>query len=382
MDNLRSVLFVLPAHEIGGAETKFFNIIKHLTHVKCLLLTQCSIADFFSVPGITTYTFEEFGCQTPMPFSITSTIKYSKAIADIARRENPDCLVGIMHTGSFYVSAAKDIFRLRIPHIGTIEGNVTAFFKILKRPPTLIEKALLWYILRRPSEFVVPSHGVMDDIRENFHAHERRTSVIYNGIDIDGIRKMASETVNIRKKEGRNIIATACRLSAQKDFVTLIRAFRAVREKADSELIIVGDGELRDEIMEIAKSLDVERDVTITGFKENPFPYIREADVFVLSSFAEGFGNVIIEAMALDVPVVASDCPSGPGEIIQNGINGFLVPVRDHNKMAEAILKLMTDSETRNELISHGNERAESFRIETMAEGFRQLISEVTREGV
>jgi glycosyltransferase involved in cell wall biosynthesis len=106
---------------------------------------------------------------------------------------------------------------------------------------------------------------------------------------------------------------------------------------------------------------------------------MKAADVFVLSSFYEGFGNVIVEAMALGLPVVATDCPSGPSEIIQHGVSGLLVPPEDHIKMSEAMIQILTDERKRKELSSRGLERADSFRLETMIEEFTNLISRVSQ---
>lgn len=378
MDNLGSILFVLPSKAVGGAEIKFFNIIKSLPHVKSVLLTQHDVAEYFSAPGAKTYTFEEFGCHDPIPFSFTKMRRYAKAIARVARFEGTDCIVGIMHTGSFYVSVAKDIFRLRSPDVGTIEGNVSAYFRSEEREPSLIEKCLLRYLLRRPDVIVVPSAGVRDDLMEHFNVPVEKIAVVHNGIDSAGVRELASRPATAPPGPKGKIILTACRLNRQKDFVTLLKAFRKVLDTTEARLIIVGDGELREEILNHAKSLDVERFTTITGFRENPFPLIKSADVFVLSSHFEGFGNVIIEAMALGVPVVATDCPSGPAEIIQHGINGLLVPVKDHEKMAAAVLQLLTDDKTKNKLSANGLERVHSFAMKTMVDNFSSLISNLS----
>ncbi len=374
MDSLKSILYVLPATAVGGAETKFFNIIKHMSGVESVLLTHREVADYFSPLGKKICLFEDYGCYEPMRVSVKKTIRYARAIADTARRERADCIVGIMHTGSFYASTARDIFRITIPVIGTIEGNISAFLKKEERPTTLLEKLLLWYLLRRPSLLVVPSKGVKDDLEKNFGISKKKVILIYNGIDTNSVRAMAAEKADTACRFGGRIIATACRLNAQKDFVTLLAAFKEVRTKIVSRLIIIGDGELRQEIVDLARHMEIESDVVITGFQNNPFTFIKDADVFVLSSFFEGFGNVIIEAMALGVPVVTTDCPSGPGEIIQHGVNGFLVPVKNHLDMAGAILTLLRDEEMRKEIGAKGRARAEDFSLDTMVESFRHVI--------
>ena len=370
------MLYVLPATAIGGAETRFHTIIRQMKEIRSVLLTQSVVADYFSDLGVTVRRFDDYGCHSPMPFSFLETVRYAKAISDTVRRENIDCVLGIMHVGTFYSAVAKDVFRLRPPLIGTILGNISAYFDMEDRNPTLLEKSLLWYLLRRPSLLAVPSEGVKDDIVKNFKLPEKKIRVIYNGIDIDNVRRMASERIDMLNGYEGKIIITACRLNAQKDFFTLLNAFKEVLRKIASKLVIVGDGELREEIVRYAKDINVEKDLVITGFQKNPYKFIKRADVFVLSSFLEGFGNVIVEAMALGVPVVATDCPSGPAEIVQDGINGFLVPIKNHDIMAERLLKLLEDEDLREKITEKGRQRAECFGVEPMIEKFRKLISQ------
>lgn len=372
--SLRSVLYVLPATAIGGAETRFRTIIRQTKEMRSVLLTHSVVADYFSDLGIAVRLFDEYGCHSPMPFSFRETLRYAKAISAAVGRENIDCIFGIMHVGTFYSAVAKDLFRLRPPLIGTILGNISAYFDKEQREPTFLEKSLLWYLLRRPSLLAVPSEGVKNDIVKNFKLPEDRIRVIYNGVDIDNVRVMSSERADLLDGYEGKIILTACRLNAQKDFPTLLNAFKEVRKTIESKLVIVGDGELREEIVRYAMDINVGKDLVITGFQKNPYKYMRRADVFVLSSFFEGFGNVIVEAMALDVPVVATDCPSGPAEIVQNGINGFLVPVQNQHVMAERLLKLLTDEDIRRKIAEKGRLRADSFAVEPMIDKFRELI--------
>ena len=372
--SLRSVLYVLPATAIGGAEIRFHTIIRQMKEMRSILLTHSIVADYFNDLGITVRHFDGYGCHSPMPFSFRKAARYAKAISDAVKGENIDCILGIMHVGTFYAAFAKDLFALRPPLIGTILGNISAYFEKEERKPTLLEKSLLWYLLRRPSLLAVPSEGVKDDIVKNFKLPEKKIRVIYNGIDIDNVRRMASERIDMLNGYEGKIIITACRLNAQKDFFTLLNAFKEVLRKIASKLVIVGDGELREEIVRYAKDINVEKDLVITGFQENPYKFMKRADVFVLSSFFEGFGNVIVEAMALGVPVVATDCPSGPAEIVQDGINGFLVPIKNHHIMADRLLKLLTDEDLRGNITEKGRLRAECFRVEPMIEQFRKVI--------
>ena len=132
------------------------------------------------------------------------------------------------------------------------------------------------------------------------------------------------------------------RLTRQKDFPTLIRAFAAVRKKLPCRLIILGEGKDRGGLEHLAKRLSLSEQIAMPGFVENPYAYLKRAALFVLSSAWEGSPNALTEALALGVPVVATDCPSGPREILKDGAIGCLVPVGDPDALAAAMLATLS----------------------------------------
>lgn len=139
----------------------------------------------------------------------------------------------------------------------------------------------------------------------------------------------------------------------------------------------MGEGEDRGRLEYLIKELKLENDVSLLGFVENPYAYMQRSDVFVLSSRWEGFGNVLVEAMACGCPVVSTNCPSGPAEILGNGEYGILVPVEDVEKMAKSIIKILTNKELREELSNKALKRAKEFHVEKAVEKYLQIFSEV-----
>ena len=138
------------------------------------------------------------------------------------------------------------------------------------------------------------------------------------------------------------VILGAGRLTLQKDFQTLLQAFAIVRSNQPCRLIILGDGRQKEALLNQAESLGVADDLALPGFTSNPYVYMRHADLFVLSSRWEGSPNVLTEAMALGVPVVSTNCPSGPNEILDEGRIAPLVPVGDHQALAEAMISVLS----------------------------------------
>ena len=157
-------------------------------------------------------------------------------------------------------------------------------------------------------------------------------------------------------------------LSPQKDYETLLRAFSVARTNCDLRLMILGEGELRSNLEALIEQLGLKEDVALPGFTENPFAYMRQADMFVLSSGFEGLPTVLIEAMACGAPVVSTDCPNGPAEILENGKWGRLVPVGDANAFAQAMLDSPDDSGP------SPIERAADFSVDKSADAFLSLL--------
>ncbi len=141
-----------------------------------------------------------------------------------------------------------------------------------------------------------------------------------------------------------------------------------------SRLVILGDGGKRSNLEKLARQLGIERQVTFLGFQTNPFKYLARSDIFVLSSLWEGFALVIVEAMACGIPVISTRCPSGPDEIITDGVNGLLVPVADETALAEAILRLLKDKKLAVKLAQAGTKRAEDFAITKIIKQYEAIF--------
>ncbi len=138
------------------------------------------------------------------------------------------------------------------------------------------------------------------------------------------------------------VILGVGRLMEQKDFPTLIRAFAKVLKVRPSRLVILGSGKERSRLNALVHELGLQNHVAMLAFQNNPYAYMTKAAVFALSSAWEGFGNVLVEAMAQGTPVVSTDCKHGPREILDHGKHGLLVPVGDSQAMAEAILNVLS----------------------------------------
>lgn len=198
---------------------------------------------------------------------------------------------------------------------------------------------LLRWLYPRADAIVAVSNGVREDIAALSGLSRGRIVVIPNPVITTELLCQARMPINHPwfNAAAPPVVLGVGRLTRQKDFPTLLRAFAAVRAQTDCRLVILGEGRDRPDLEALARALRIGGDVDMPGFVVNPYAYMVRAGVFVLSSAWEGSPNVLTEALALGTPVVSTDCPSGPREILRNGRFGRLVPVGRPEPMAGAI---------------------------------------------
>src|SRR5208283_467201 len=232
-------------------------------------------------------------------------------------------------------------------------------------------RASLAYECRRADVNVAVSGGVADDLSALSGVPRDRFSVIYNPLlpRESTPEDAAAAEVVWGGWRGTRII-TVGRFKAQKNHALLLQAFKRLLDRRDARLLILGTGELYDPTLALVRELGLENKVIMPGEVSNPDPYYRTAHVYVLSSNYEGFGNVIVEALACGLPVVSTDCRSGPGEILEDGRYGCLVPVGDSEALARAILNSL-DAPPDKEMLMR---RALDFSPERIANQFFRLL--------
>ena len=199
------------------------------------------------------------------------------------------------------------------------------------------------------------SEGVARDLEQHTQIPMQQMTVIHNPVVTPDFTQKAQEEITHPwfEKGQPPVLLGVGRIVKQKNFATLVQAFARVRQHHPARLMILGDvdprePEVKPGLEALIQKFGLQDDVLFLGFVENPYAYMAKANVFVLSSIYEGFGNVVAEAIATGTPVVSTDCESGPAEILNQGQYGELVPVGDYEAMANAImatLKQPTDSQ-------------------------------------
>ena len=227
-------------------------------------------------------------------------------------------------------------------------------------------------------KIIAISEGVKKSLIEQLKMPPSKIEVIYNPAGDQRIIELSKEKVEKNYFSNNFNIINIGRLTKQKDHITLLKAMKLVLKKIQCNLLIIGDGSEKKNIYKFIKDNDLENNVNLLGYKSNPWKYLSRSDLFVLSSIWEGFGNVIVESMILGVPVISSDCNSGPSEILVDGKYGDLFEIRDYNKLSELIIKEYNSRESKNksDLIA---QRSSNFSINEIsrryAESFEKLLT-------
>ncbi len=262
-------------------------------------------------------------------------------------------------------------------------GSPSSATLITERSDTIVELKKVGLVSRiiilstsifyRFSDHVVAvSEGLARSASRVARIDPDRIQVIYNPVYHDGIRQLADEPVDIPwTSEPRTLLVGAGRLVEQKNFSLLIDAFAlASKTSPELRLAILGEGDLRSQLEAQISRLGLEGKAVLCGEVTNPFPYFRAADLFVLSSSWEGFGNVVVEALATGCNVVATDCPSGPREILANGNFGRLATVDDVKSLAAEILEALKTPLPKQKLVN----RAKEFSVSAAADRYLEYL--------
>lgn len=301
---------------LARAEGPFLNEIPNLVRVVDLNARRVAT----SLPAVIRYLRQE------LPVAMLSALDYVNIVALWAKHLTGGSQRIIVSERSTLSYAARDSKSLR--------GRLM---------PLLTSRYYPW-----ADGIVAVSQGVADDLSRETKVPRNRIQVIYNPVVTPEIQRKARSPLDHEWfKQGQPpVVMAAGRLAAEKDFPTLIRAFALVRRSRPCRLLILGDGDERESLEALVSRLGLQADVSLPGFVKNPYAFMARAALFVLTSKWEGLPGVLIEALYCGAPLVSTDCPSGPREILADGEFGQLVPVGDGARLAQAINTALDEGRT------------------------------------
>ena len=374
------ILYIHPTFTFGGAERTSLNLLRALNKArfKVTLVTSREIASYFAGVQLEKIIYVEDIGMCVWFGSLKELYDDVRIARRLMSEEKPHIAFGMMHYASTILALARKLFRIKTTIISSPRGPSTDYLSTCfsKESERLFLKVLFSFFCRYSDRIIVPSAGTKEDCVMHFGADRERVRVINNSIDAGLISERSMEDIDIELPEGVFVISTAGRLSMEKNMPLLLRAFTALRKTVDARLLIIGDGPERRHLEAAASELGIRDDIFFTGFQENPYKYIRRSDVFVHTCLVEGFGNMIVEAMACSVPVIATDCPYGPREIITNGEDGALVDMYDTDELVNAIHTILYNEEMKRKLSEGARQRSLFFSVERMVTAYEEVFQQ------
>ncbi len=265
-------------------------------------------------------------------------------LVDYLREEQPFGLVSAVSHANIVALWAKRIAGVNTRVVVTEHGLRPNEFSTIRNWKEMVTHGLIKHLYGSAHSVVAVSNGLADSLSERMGFPRRLIRVIYNPVITEDLHTKAKAHLDhpwLISQEPPVILGVG-RLTTQKDFPTLLRAFSKILSRLQARLIILGEGEDRLMLESLAHELNISEYLWLPGFVSNPYAYMSRSAVFALSSLWEGFGNVLVESMMCGCPVVSTDCPSGPSEILDRGKYGILVPPGEPQRLADAIVRILT----------------------------------------
>jgi glycosyltransferase involved in cell wall biosynthesis len=352
------ITFFLDALHGGGAEKVVVNLLKGLAEKA-----------EFDLDLVLATKEGPYLDQVPQEVRIVDlntgrAIKAALPLMNYLKENRPWALIGNMGHVNVVASIARELSGIQTKLLLVEHNNLSAFQSKLQRA-RLVELFMKWLYPRADAVAGV-SMGVARDLEEQLKLKKETVKVLNNPVVNEDLLSQSRVSIDHPwfAADMPPVFLAVGRLNPQKDFPNLLAAFAHVRKHQEAHLIILGEGEERSALESIIQKLGIGKDVLLPGFVKNPYVYMKHSSCFVLSSKDEGLPTVLIEAMACGCPVVATNCPSGPDEILDHGAYGLLVPIKNSDALGNAMLETLKNPPQQEILIQRANEYSTTKAVE------------------
>lgn len=359
------ILVVVGSFKIGGAEKMAIVIGEELTK-RGFLVNYAIQKPIFQIPH--EIEFERIHILNKKKDSgkyyhhLNNVIQINR----LAKKFKPDVVIGLTYFSSFLscLTFCNNV-------IGTFDVNP---YVLGKKRHRIADFVCNWSKVRK---IVGPSEGTVRELKEARPNFSKKFITIYNSLEFSRVEELSKTAIEESYLMKKPFISAMGRLSNQKNFPLLIKAYVESELKYNYNLAIIGDGPQKSELEKLIKNYKMENQIFLLGFKSNPYPYIKQSVFFVNTSNYESFGIVILEALALGKMVIATDCPSGPSELIQNGENGFLTEVNNVDSLMNKLNYISHNPELISEKSNMAKDSVKKFKISAIGDRWESLIAKM-----
>ncbi len=364
---MKKVMIITSAIDVGGAQRFCLNLTKYLNSVDYdyeMVFLRKSKSEKLK---------QEF-CDNKIKFrelNAKSVMRAVPSLVKLIKKSKPDIMVCTIGNVDFAVSIAKRLSHTKAK-LAIRKANVV--FDDQKSRSNLKK-------LRFESKAADMLIALTEEMKQDYQQYGfsgDKTTVIYNMVDLDYIKGKIDSSKDddhpwFRDKKGKIIIANG-RFVPEKRYDIMIRAFHEIyKTSPETRFMILGDGKLREEITGSVPD-EMKDSIDFLGFRDNPYYYMKNSDLFMHASDYEGFPNVLIEAFACGLPVISTDSKTGPKEIIKNGYNGYVVDRGDYQGLADRALSVLSDDNLLNELSKNASSDSENYTVDKIAKKYIELF--------
>ena len=391
-----NIMIIIPSLSGGGAERVAITLASelHKNH-KVNIVTYFEAKDKYAYPSdIHVDCLNKGRIDNPVQ-KVSHTVSRIMWLRRLKKRYKIECSISLLPTPNFENVLSKVNDKIIISIRAKCSVNTHGIYKWMNT-----------YAGNHADKVVALSKNVMYDEADFFKIKKGKLLTIYNPCDIEAIRAKGSEVLNDKVFEAIRqvsdyLVITAGRVVEQKGQWHLIRAFsEVVKQNKKAKLVILGEGDMQDYCNELIRSMNLQDNIYMLGFHSNIYPYLSRADVFCFSSLYEGFGNILLEAMACGLPIISTDCDAGPRELLAPKTNprifagkveyeeyGVLTPVHDwiqysaedplaetEMQQAEALCTLMHDCIKLKHYRNQSNKRIQEFSKESIIKEWEEIL--------
>lgn len=363
---MKQVFFFIPNFSGGGAENSACELsnefIKNNIHTE-IIVTQ----DFGPTKKILSKEVKIKNLNSKK--MIFSLFKFSKYIIE----KKPNYVITNLNHASFIALLAKRLFKFRTKIIITFVNKINFNLQI-SNIKNLIYVYFIKFLIGSDTNIITITKGIKDDLINNWNFNKKLITVIYPPSNIDKINHLMNKKNDdpLFKNKKNKYILSVGRLNKQKDHVTLIKAFKLVIQKFDVELILIGEGDEYQKLKKLTKKLEIETKIHFRKYTLNPYYYMKNCDLFILSSRWEGFAIVLVNALQCNIPIISTDCEYGPKEILENGKWGKLSKV---GNVEDLYLNIIEELKlNKNKKLLDTTIRAENFSLKNSAQNHLKLF--------